>query len=81
MCTKFYQNRLSFVGDMTKTFGLFFFGSQCICDFICNFDIKRKIVTQFRHRNRSRCRNSVSIYSAGLCHQALILPPPQHTSA
>ena len=30
MCTKFYQNRLGFVEDMTINFGVFF-GSQCIC--------------------------------------------------
>ena len=28
MCTKFYHNRLGFVEDITKTFGVFF-GSQC----------------------------------------------------
>ena len=30
MCTKFYQNRLDFVEDMTKTFCCVFFSSQCV---------------------------------------------------
>jgi len=30
MSTKFYQNRLAFLEDMTKTFWSVFIGSQCI---------------------------------------------------
>ena len=35
MCTKFYQNQLAFVEDMTKMFWCVFIGSQCI---ISSFD-------------------------------------------
>ena len=31
MHTKFYQNGLGFVEDMTKSILVFFFGLQCIC--------------------------------------------------
>jgi len=33
MYTKFYQNRLAFVEDITKTFCCVFIGSQCILNF------------------------------------------------
>ena len=31
MCTKFYQNRLDFVEDMTQTFGVFFSVHSVVC--------------------------------------------------
>jgi len=31
VCTTFYQNRLGFVENVTKTFWCVFFGSQCMC--------------------------------------------------
>lgn len=31
-CTKFYQNWMGFVEDMTKTFRLIFSESQCSCE-------------------------------------------------
>jgi len=34
MCTKFYENQMGYVEDMTKTYWCFFFDSQCINCFV-----------------------------------------------